>query len=385
VTDTQNSGTVASEAGACTSVGVALLAAAMALPLASTQAHADSAPERGLIGFKYLDYLDSQPGSSRIRVHSPALVLMTPLSSDWSVSGTLTSDVISGASPAYHTEALTRMHDHRRAVEAEATRYFPNGTLTVGGSISNESDYLSRGVSLQATRSDESKNTTWSAGIGFSNDLINPTNNIVSDETKHVTDVLLGVTQVMTAKDIVQLNLGLSWGRGYFSDPYKVFDNRPRTHDHVTLMGRWNHYLDATQGTARWSYRYYSDNWGIRAHTLGLEYVQPLAQGWTVTPLARVHMQSAANFYVNADPSTYPFPPNPPADAVYYSEDQRMSSFGALTVGVKVVKQLDANWVADVKLEHYGQRGNWQLFGAGSTGLAPFSARTIQLGLSRQF
>ena len=366
------------------SVGAALMAAAMALPLAEP-VHAESAPERGLISLKTLDYQDSQPGDPRIHVRAPALSVMAPISSEWAIGGTATSDVISGASPAYHTSGLKQMHDHRRAVEADVTRYLPNGTVTVGASISKESDYLSRGVSVQATRSNESKNTTWSAGFGFNSDVINPTNGVVRNETKQVTDLLLGVTQVLTTDDIVQMNLGLSLGRGYFSDPYKVFDNRPREHNHGTVMARWNHYVEASDGTVRSSYRYYADSWHIKAHTVGVEYVQPLAHGWTVTPLVRLYTQSAASFYVNADPSTYPFPPNPPADALTYSEDQRVSAFGARTVGLKVAKQFNTDWTVDVKVERYGQRADWRLFGSGSTGLAPFNYRSIQVGMSRQF
>ena len=43
-------------------VGVALMAAAMTLPLAAP-VQAESAPEQGQISLKYLDYLDSQPGT----------------------------------------------------------------------------------------------------------------------------------------------------------------------------------------------------------------------------------------------------------------------------------------------------------------------------------
>ena len=363
------------------SLGAALMSAAMALPMIGI-VHAETAPEQGLIALKYLDYQDSQPGASRIKVTAPALSILAPLSGEWTVGGTFTSDSISGASPLYQSSAITPMHDHRHALEADATRYLPNGTVTFGANVSKESDYLSRGVSLQATRANESKNTTWNAGLAYNSDVINPSNHVVVDETKKVTALLVGVTQVLTVDDIVQLNLGLSVGHGDFSDPYKFADNRPRTKNSETLMLRWNHFLEATQGTARVSYRYYTDSWSIRSHTLGLEYVQPLSQGWTVTPSARLYTQSAASFYVNPDASSFPFAPSGGGS---YSEDQRTSAFGAHTLGIKVAKQLDANWAADVKFETYEQRASWRLFGSGSPSQLPFSFRSIQLGLSRAF
>ncbi len=363
------------------SVETALLAGAMALPLAGLL-HAESAPERGLIGLKYLDYLDSQPGEPRIQVRAKALLLMTPISSDWSIGGTLTSDAISGASPSYQSSALTRMHDERHAAEGDLTRYFPNGTLTLGASLSSEADYLSRGVSAQATRSSESKNTTWSAGIGFNSDSINPTNGVVRNERKKVTTTLVGLTQVLTPRDIVQMNLGHSSGKGYFSDPYKFADERPRDKTGNTLTLRWNHHMQTTEGSARMGYRFYRDNWGIAAHTVDLAYVQPLAQGWTVTPLIRLYSQSAADFYVPAAQSSYPFAPFTTGP---YSEDQRVSAFGARTFGIKVAKQIGPDWLLDLKFEQYGQRAAWRMFGAGSPDLAPFNARSVQLGMSRPF
>ena len=97
-------------------VGAALLAAALALP---GPAHAESPPERGLVSLKVLDYLDSQPGKDRIRVRAPSLLVVAPSNGDWSTSGTLTWDAISGASPAYHSGDLKPLTDYRRAAEAD--------------------------------------------------------------------------------------------------------------------------------------------------------------------------------------------------------------------------------------------------------------------------
>ena len=363
--------------------GARLLAAALALP--GLAVNADTAPEAATIAVKVLDYRERQPGANRVKVVAPALSLATPLGSRWSLSATAISDSISGASPAYHTSGLTTLTDHRKAADLSLSRHFDNATLTVGTTYSTEADYRSRGVSLQGSLSSDDRNTTWTAGVAASSDRINPTNRVVENEHKHVAEVLLGVTQVLTEHDIVQFNARWSRGRGYFSDPYKVFDNRPRERDHHTLQLRWNHHVGATGGTLRSSWRWYGDTYGIRSHTLGFEYVQPLPAGWTVTPILRVYTQGGARFYLPADPSTEPFPPNPPADAEHYTQDQRMSAFGARTVGLKVARQIGADWLIDVKIERYSQRGAWRLFGSGSSDLQPFDTRSIQVGLSRRF
>lgn len=372
------------EPGKRKTAAVALVSAAMSL-LFSDPAIAENAPDRGVISLKYLDYLDSQPDQDRILVRATAFKLIAPVAGEWAIGASATTDVISGASPAYHTTALKKMHERRNAADADVTRYFQNNSVTFGVNQSKESDYLARGISLQANQSSEDRNTTWTVGFARSKDTINPNNNIVNNEKKQVTDFLVGVTQVLSSDDIVQLNLGLSRGKGYFSDPYKALDSRPRERQHHTVLLRWNHHMESRQSTVRSSYRYFSDDWGIKAHTAGLEYVQPFAQGWSVTPMLRVYSQSAANFYIDAGPSDFPFPPNPPEDAIVFSEDQRLSAFGAHTFGLKVSKQLNDDWLVDIKIEQYTQRASLRFGGEGSPGLATFYARSIQFGVSRQF
>ena len=188
----------------------------------------------------------------------------------------------------------------------------------------------------------------------------------------------------------MQLNFGYSKGSGYYSDPYKLNDNRPRDRNSFTALARWNHHFDdnGTDGTVHLTYRYYSDTFGIRAHTLDAEYVQPLYKGWTVTPLLRLYTQNEADFYVSAAAAEWADPTQAtpkPTDAVYYSEDQRLSAFGAITGGLKVSKQINKDWLVDAKYEYYEQRANWSLSGGGDKGLTPFKARSVQVGVSRQF
>ena len=67
------------------------------------------------------------------------------------------------------------------------------------------------------------------------------------------------------------------------------------------------------------------------------------------------------------------------------SPDQRLSGFGAVTAGLKIVRDIDKWWKVDVKIEAYEQRGSWRLFHHGSPGLAPLYARSLQIGLTRQW
>ena len=391
-------------------LGAALVSAAMALP--SVQfAYADAPPERGTISLKYLNYQDSQTGDTavtagmsrdRIAVNALSMMVVAPIAGEWSIGASFMEDSITGASPAYHssgfpaTKAVSGASGElRHAGDLNLTRYLSKGSVTFGTSYSKESDYISRGASLQGSLSTEDKNTTFTLGGSFSDDTIKlDAPNVVAvkkrdgDEQKHVVAGLFGVTKVLSKSDIVQFNLGYSNGTGYFTDPYKDPDNRPRDRNNTTVLTRWNHHFNGTDGTARLSYRYYTDTFGIRAHTLGAEYVQPLQNSWTLTPLFRLYIQSEADFYVSASDAEKADPSRatqPPAGDLYYTEDQRLSAFGALTASVKISKQLNKDWLVDLKLEKYEQRENWGLNGKGDPGVAAFHAQSVQAGVSREF
>lgn len=365
-------------------IHTSLLAASMLLPLAVTQVQAETAPEKTTIAYKYLDYLDSQPDADRISVKAHAFMLTTPFKDEWSFTGVLVNDAVSGASPRYHTRRLTKMEDLRRGYSAGVTKYMPTGTATLTANYSGESDYVSKSLSATGVWfTDDTKNTALTAGLGLTRDTINPNNRAVVNERKSIDDYMVGVTQVFTPRDIGQINLRYASGNGYYSDPYKAFDERPRDRNVTTVLARWNHHFESLNSTLRSSYRYYSDTYKIKAHTVGVEYAQELPNGWAVTPLVRLHSQSSAWFYVpyNPDSSGLTFPAE---TARYYTEDQRMAGFGAVTWGLKVARQITPALQVDVKYEYYKQRSQWNN-GGGDLALPDFMARSVQIGMSYKF
>ena len=170
--------------------GAALLAAAFALPSVQL-AYADTAPERGVVSMKYLNYQDSQsadspltaslPSMDRIAVNALSIKAVVPVAGEWSVGVSLMEDSVTGASPAYHSSGFPASKSDaksgasgelRHAVDIQLTRYFQQGSVTTGTSYSTESDYVSRSYSLQASLSTEDKNTSFTLGGSFNDDSI---------------------------------------------------------------------------------------------------------------------------------------------------------------------------------------------------------------------
>ncbi len=379
---TENTRKGASPAGA-------IIAAALTLP--GVMAHAETAPEEGTLSVKYLHYQDEQPGLKRVQVSAPSVYLLAPLSPRWVIEGSAVSDAVSGASPRYHTaiSGASKMQDKRQAGDAKLTHYDGRNSYGVGVALSGEHDYQGRSVSVDAAFGSEDSNRTWNLGLGLSSDKISSRDNLLLHEKRHTTEMLVGVTQALSTVDLVQVNLSFNRGTGYFSDPYKSLDVRPNARNQSILLTRWNHHFVGLGSTLRASYRYYSDTFGIRAHTVGAEWVQPLGARWTLTPALRLYSQSAASFYFDPvyDPNIgAPYPAGyftkPPT---YSSADQRLSAFGAVTAGVKLAWQAQRNWLFDLKFDRYQQRSSWRVGGTGSIGLAPFSATTVQVGASTHF
>jgi hypothetical protein len=362
----------------------ALLAAALALPgILPATAHAQLAPDPGLIAFKYLDYRDWQPGADRMQVRTPSFFARKPLSDSLQAEGSVVYDSVSGASPLFHNtlSGASRLGvtDYRTAGDLKLTKYFDHVAVGVGGAVSSERDYLSRALSLDARVSSDDGNRTLAFGVGGASDRINSTNGVAEGKERHTLDLLAGITQALSPDAIAQSTITYSPGHGYYSDPYKAIDVRPDHRQILAWLTRYNQHLPWFDATVNLSYRYLHDSFGSGSHAAEIAWNQPLPGGWSVAPHLRYYMQSAASFYFDP-PFAHGFVPG---DS--YSADTRLSAFGALTSGLSIAKRLPDGWAVDFKLDFYRQRSDWHLGGDGSPGLEPFSARWIQTGVSKAF
>lgn len=381
----------------------AIVAAALALPgVLPSAARAQSAPDQGSVSLKFLAYRDSQSTDTvypqytgnepsrlrRISVNAPSFAIVAPLNSQWAAEGSLIVEHVSGATPRYYTDvsgATTSpgMTDSRTGGDVKLTRYFDRASIGVGLAGSTENDFRSAAVSLDGRLSTEDRNTTFNLGIGHTRDHITSVNDDTLDEKRQTTELIAGVTRALTRSDIVQLNVSYAGGRGYYSDPYKLFDRRPDTRRQAAGLLRWNHHFVGWGSTLRSGYRYYRDSFGIRAHTADAAWVQPVTPIFSIIPSLRYYSQGAARFYYDpvADVSIYPGPVGAP---VYSSPDQRLSAFGAITLGLKAELQL-GRWSTDLKLEQYEQRSSWRTGGQGSPGIDPLHSTMLQVGVSTTF
>jgi hypothetical protein len=362
----------------------ALIAAALALPgILPSQAHAQTAPDEGVVALRYLDYRDWQPGARRMTVRNPSLYALVPIGSSLAFEGSVVYDAMSGASPLNHDTLSGAsglgITDYRTAGDARLTKYIDGNALAFGVAGSYERDYRSRAASFAWRRVSADRNTTFAVGVAATRDSIDSANGVAKNQHRETYDLLLGVTQVLSRDSLVESSLTWSDGRGYYSDPYKLLDTRPDRRRIFAWLTRYNRYLPSPDATLRVAYRYLDDSFGDRSHMVEASWVQTLPRGFTLTPTLRYYTQGAADFY--HDP---PFPagsvPGEP-----YTADTRLSAYGAITAGVRLARSFPGGVTADVALNFYRQRAGWRAGGGGSPGLLEFSARWIEFGLEKRF
>ncbi|HET7607346.1 MAG TPA: DUF3570 domain-containing protein [Gammaproteobacteria bacterium] len=261
--------------------------------------------------------------------------------------------------------------------------------LSVGASLSDEYDYTHTGVNANLARDFNNRNTTLSFGVALANDSIDPVGgspvalapmlglgnsaNKRGDESKDVTDFLLGITQVLSRHSIVQLNYSLSQSDGYLTDPYKVlsvvdpvsgnpvagpagsglfrylYESRPDTRDKQSVYALWKRDFDGD--VLDLSYRYMTDDWGVDSHTVEARYRFAFGTGKYLQPHVRFYQQTAADFYRTVLFDGAPLPS-------YASADHRLGEFDGLTVGLKYGQATRGGGEWWARVEYYTQTGD---------------------------
>lgn len=97
----------------------------------------------------------------------------------------------------------------------------------------------------------------------------------------------------------------------------------------IPLSMRWNYYLSDFVRLKTF-YRFYTDTWGITAHTASVELPMMISQSFIVSPFFRYHTQTAADdFYEFGEASAS----NPPE---FYTSDYDLSDLDSYKVGVGI-------------------------------------------------
>ncbi len=267
-------------------------------------------------------------------------------------------------------------------------RLTEDSQYTIGTNLSREYDYQSIGISGELARDFDRKNTTLSIGLSYANDSVSPeggrplgfssmvidngqfddeqdyrnafnATRISGDGSIDTTELLLGWTQIINRRMIMQMNYGYADVKGYLTDPFKVlsvidssatakfylYENRPESKKQHSFFALTKYHLN--DSIIDFSYRYIDSDWDIKSHTLDLRWRLFAGKNSYWEPHVRYYQQSAADFY-------YPYFVEGTILPEFGSADYRIGEMDTYTIGLKYGFLIGDNRT-EVRAEYYHQ------------------------------
>jgi hypothetical protein len=225
-------------------------------------------------------------------------------------------DTVSGASVDVLSNASV-IKDERKQKSLSLDYIHDKTQYNLSYTNSTERDYISNTTHFSLSQDMFGDLTTVSLGFTNSRDKVGENNGTANKPViawlGHATSRSYegGMTQVITKNLITGVTLEIITDQGLLSNPYRSIRYRdtsvplgyslgtqiyPHTHTSTAAEGRAKYYLPY-RAAASLSYRYFTDTWGIRAHTVELGYTQPISNVWILEGRLRHYSQNHATFY----------------------------------------------------------------------------------------
>lgn len=235
------------------------------------------------------------------------------------------------------------------------TRFYPSigysiknaatgNTVGATASFSNEFDYISKGLGVNFAKASKDNNREFAVKLqayldqwkvilpielrDFRKDEgYKPRNSYSASFT--YSQVVNQRFQFILLADLVTQKglLGTSYQRVYFKDGSENYEHMPSSRFKVPVGIRASYFLSDRVIVRAW-YRFYKDNWGVKAHTADLEVPVKITPFVSVSPFYRYYTQTAANYFApyGAHDASEPF----------FTSDYDLSKFHSQFLGANV-------------------------------------------------
>lgn len=310
------------------------------LPL---KAFASSLEDKAGLSFDF--YADN----TDVQVYSPTFSFFKTLTKKFLIGIKMRIDAISaasirkGGSPVI-SDAVTGATARRTF---DDVRYAPtilgvyddgDNTLTLGAYYSTERDYTGRSVFGSYIRQLNLQNTA--VGISFSQSFdkwepVFKRNLPRSDRKERKID--FSVSQLLSPTAMLQLIYSNLYSEGFLGSPYHYllrkdfarFETLPQTRKGHAFAIKFVKLINEPT-SVNLSYRYYTDDWGIRSHTGDVKLLRDVAKELTLGIRFRYYTQTKADFAKELQ--DYKLTDR------YVAVDYRLSAFSSRTLGLLFIK-----------------------------------------------
>ncbi|KAA1192878.1 DUF3570 domain-containing protein [Pseudohalioglobus sediminis] len=289
-----------------------------------------------------------------VTVDGPSLLVRKNFKETVSLSGNYYVDNISSASIDVITSGASKYSEERTEYSLAGDYLYGKSILSAGVTYSDESDYQASTYSLGVSQDFFGDLTTLSFGYALGQDDVSQNGNDDFEEEIDRHSFRVGISQIVTPRLLLAANYELITDEGYLNNPYRSYRYlsdpldpaagfqfarevypSTRTSDAASLQLRYRLPWEAAVGG---QYRFFTDDWGIDAHTILVSYTHVLYEHWTLDFQYRWYSQGQADFYQDL----FLFPSQDEKD--YRARDKEMSEFSDQTLSFYLSYQRPLSW-----------------------------------------
>lgn len=315
----------------------ALCVAALLLPLA---AGAVTLPE------ERADALYHRYDGDGVTIDGPSVLVRKNFKETVSVAANYYVDNVSSASIDVVTSGASEYNERREEVSLSGEYLYGKSIFSAGYTNSDESDYTADTYYFSASQDFFGDLTNITFGYARGDDEVRQNGNDDFVEEIERNAYRVGISQVLTPRLLMALNYEAITDEGYLNNPYRVYryltdpldpsagfqqatEVYPdtRTSDAAGLKFLYHMPWRGSLGTG---YRYFTDDWGIDAHTAEIGYTHTFGSHWIAELRYRYYTQGAADFYSDL----FLFPSQDEND--YRARDKELSDMSSQTVSLYV-------------------------------------------------
>ncbi|MFA7553032.1 MAG: DUF3570 domain-containing protein [Spongiibacteraceae bacterium] len=282
-----------------------------------------------------------------VTIDGPSLLIRKDFASTVSVSANYYVDSVSSASIDVETSGASRYSEERTEYSLTADYLYDKAILSAGYTNSEENDYQADTYYFGVSQDFFGDLTTITLGYSRGDDTVMQNGNDLFKDQLDRQNYRFGISQIATANLIVNVNYEVVTEEGYLNNPYRSYryidPTNPnntiseteiypatRTSDAVSLGAR---YFLPYRAALSGNYRYFSDDWDIKAQTFTLGYTHPIGNDWILDFTYRFYQQDNAFFYSDL----HDFQSVDSKD--FRARDKELSEFSNQTFGIGVSYQ----------------------------------------------
>jgi hypothetical protein len=285
-----------------------------------------------------------------ITIEGPSVLVRKKFGESFAATANYYVDAITSASIDVVVSGASE-YKERREQKSLALEYLRGkATYSASYTLSQENDYKAQTASLSVSQDMFGDLTTVSFGYSQGKDEVGSSVDAGFAQEIERRNYRVGVTQVLM---LLSMNFETVTEQGYLQNPYRFMrfvnvpgsyargpETFPKTRTGNAGSARLKYYLP-WRASLSGQYRFYTDTWGINAHTAGLEYSQPLWGRWTFSGSYRYYRQNSADFFSDLFPRA--------GFQNFMARDKETSALVSHTVGVGASYEFPVSWTTWLK------------------------------------